>query len=169
MRKLVISILFIVICVIIVYSEEKPRTAVIPFNGVGVSETEAVTASSLFETALVQTDAFLVIEQNQMKEILEAQAFTLSGCTDESCAVEIGKLLAAEQIVLGSFSSLGTGYILNAKIIDVTLDAQCVMIPRKSVSFCLGIGQELANTTKMNSCRHCNMKECPYRKRRRDD
>ncbi len=115
-----------------IHSQEKPRTAVIPFNAVGVSETESVTASSLFETALVQTDAFLVIEQNQMKEILEAQAFTLSGCTDESCAVEIGKLLAAEQIVLGSFSSLGSGYILNAKIIDVTLGQN---IKAEKVSF----------------------------------
>lgn len=82
---------------------------------------ESLTASNLFETALVQTDVFLVIEQNQIAEILEAQSFTLSGCTDESCAVEIGKLLAAEQIILGSFSKVGSGYIINAKIIDVTL------------------------------------------------
>ncbi len=87
-----------------VYSQDKPRMAVIPFSGVGVSEIEAVTASSLFETALVQTEEFVVIEQNQIEEILNAQAFTLTGCTDENCAVEIGKLLAAEKNSTGKHS-----------------------------------------------------------------
>jgi hypothetical protein len=82
---------------------------------------ESLTVSNLFETALVQTEPFLVIEHNQIAEILDAQSFTFSGCTDESCAVEIGKILAAEQIILGSFSKVGSGYIINAKIIDVTL------------------------------------------------
>ena len=132
MRRLGLSLLFILVLTASVFSQGKPRMAVIPFTAMGVSENESVIASYLFETALVQTDAFLVIEQNQMAEILDAQSFTLSGCTDESCAVEIGKLLAAEQIILGSFSRLGTGYILNAKIIDVTLGQN---IKAEKVSF----------------------------------
>ena len=55
-----------------------------------------------------------------MEEILEAQSVTLSGCVNEACAVEFGKLLAAEQIILGTFSSIGGKFILSAKIIDVT-------------------------------------------------
>ncbi len=121
MRRLIFIFLLILLLVVSVFSQGKPRTAVIPFNAIGVAEIESLTASNLFETALVQTDSFLIIEQTQIAEILEAQSFTLSGCTDESCAVEIGKLLSAEQIVLGSFSKVGSGYIINAKIIDVTL------------------------------------------------
>jgi hypothetical protein len=36
-----------------------------------------------------------------MKAILDAQKRSLEGCTDESCAIEVGKLLAAELIVSG--------------------------------------------------------------------
>jgi hypothetical protein len=54
------------------FSQNKPGTAVIPFNAIGVAEMESLTASNLFETALVQTDIFLVIEQNQIAEILDA-------------------------------------------------------------------------------------------------
>ncbi len=121
MRRSIFTLLLILLFAGSVFSQGKPRTAVIPFNAIGVAEIESLTASNLFETALVQTDVFMVIEQTQIAEILEAQSFTLSGCTDESCAVEIGKLLSAEQIVLGSFSRVGSGYIINAKIIDVTL------------------------------------------------
>ena len=121
MRKYICSILLILILTSSIFSQGKPRTAVIPFNAVGVAAIESITASNLFETALVQTESFLIIEQNQIAEILEAQSFILSGCTDESCAIEIGKLLAAEQIILGSFSKVGSSYIINTKIIDVTL------------------------------------------------
>jgi len=60
-------------------------------------------------------------------------------------------------------------YILDGEKIGVNLNNQCMMLPRKSVSFCLGIGQELVNNARINSCRHCNMKECRYRKGGRNE
>ena len=44
---------------------------------------------------------------------------SLADCTDEACAVEIGKLLAAEQIVLGTAGRIGQRYYLAVKLIDV--------------------------------------------------
>ncbi|MDC7228281.1 MAG: PEGA domain-containing protein [Spirochaetales bacterium] len=65
-----------------------------------------------------------------MQEILDAQAFSLSGCTDDSCAIEVGKLLAAENIVLGELSAIGSVYNLAIRLIDVgssqTLGAEVV-------------------------------------------
>jgi len=87
---------------------------------VGVSEAEAQILTNLFEAAVVNTRAFEVIEQSQADNILEAQEYSLGGCTDETCAVEIGKLLAAENIILGTVSKLGAKFIVTAKIIDVT-------------------------------------------------
>ncbi|MDA3938808.1 MAG: PEGA domain-containing protein [Spirochaetia bacterium] len=92
-----------------------------PFNPIGVSKNDALVVTGLFETGLVKTDSFNVIEQKQVNEILAAQAFTLTGCTDDACAIEFGKLLAAEQIILGDLSTIGGKYILNVKIIDVEL------------------------------------------------
>ena len=101
-------------------AQQLPRIAVLPFNPEGVSESDASVLTRLFEAAVVNTGVFEVIEQSRAGDILEAQAHTLSGCTDESCAVEIGKLLAAENIILGSVSKLGEMFIVTAKIIDVT-------------------------------------------------
>lgn len=96
-----------------------PRLAVIPLNPVSVSRADATAFTGLVETALVKTGALTVLEQSQVNVILEAQERSVADCTDEKCAVEFGKLLAAEQIVLGSISSVGGKLIVNAKIIDV--------------------------------------------------
>ena len=99
----------------------KPLIAVMPFNPIGVSKNDALVVTGLFETGLVKTESFNVIEQQQVNEILAAQSFTLTGCTDDACAVEFGKLLAAEQIILGDLSTIGGKFVLNVKIIDVEL------------------------------------------------
>ncbi len=113
-------LIFVVILITFsVFAQDNPRVAVVPFNAVGVSENEALIITGLFETALVNTESFNVIEQNQIADIMEAQSYSIGGCTDESCAIEVGKLLSAEQIILGDLSSIGGKIILNAKIIDV--------------------------------------------------
>ena len=120
MKKATIILLLMLSAAISSFAiEEQPRVAVVPFNAIGVSERDAQVLSGLFETALVKTNSFSVIEQNQVKEIVDAQAYSMSGCTDEACAIEFGELLSAEQIILGDVSMIGGKYIINAKIIDV--------------------------------------------------
>ncbi len=80
---------------------------------------DAATLTLLFETDLVNTEAFEVIEQAEADKILDAQEYTVDECTDESCAVEIGKLLAADHIFLGNVSLIGSKYVLNVKLIDI--------------------------------------------------
>ncbi len=118
-RRFVSLSLIAFLAVASLWGQTKPRIAVLPLSSINVSGSDAQAITSLFETALVKTGVFNVIEQNQIKAILDAQRFSLQGCTDESCAVEVGKLLAAEQIVIGELSRVGNRFILNAKIIDV--------------------------------------------------
>ena len=119
MKKIFIILLMISAVLPCFAVDEQPRVAVVPFNAIGVSEKDAQVLSGLFETALVKTNSFSVIEQNQVKEIVDAQAYSMSGCTDEACAIEFGELLSAEQIILGDVSIIGGKFIINAKIIDV--------------------------------------------------
>ncbi len=120
--KRFILIFFIVMTICMpLFSQQKSRVAVLPFGGVEVSKSEAKVITGLFETALVKTGVYNVIEQNQIAEILDAQAFSLSGCTDDACAVEVGKLLSAEMIIIGELALIGGRYIANAKIIDVAI------------------------------------------------
>lgn len=62
----------------------------------------------------------MALSYTDMEEILEAQAFSLSGCTDESCAIEIGELLAADNIVVGDLSKVGKNMILSIGLVNVT-------------------------------------------------
>lgn len=101
------------------FAQNTPRIAIVPLNYVNVSKAEADALTALLETAFVQTESFSVIEQTRINEILQAQEFSLQDCTDEKCAVRVGQLLSAEQIVVGMVSRLGTKYVANAKIIEV--------------------------------------------------
>ncbi len=54
--------------------------------------------------------------------------------------------------------------LCDAEGIGVSLNESYMMIPRKSISFCVGIGRELISAPNTNRCRYCNMKECQYRR-----
>ena len=49
-----------------IFTEELPRIAVIPFNSINVSETDTEAVTDLFEAALVKTNVFTVIAQNEI-------------------------------------------------------------------------------------------------------
>ena len=106
MRRLLTAIL-LVLCSLSLSAQDKPRLAIIPLNYIEVPKTAALALTGLLETGLVNTEMYNVIEQTQVNQILEAQEYSLSDFTDEQCAIEFGKLLAAEQIVLGAVSRIG--------------------------------------------------------------
>jgi TolB-like protein len=100
--------------------EEKPRIAVLPFQAVEVPQSVSMVISALFETNLVNTKAYTVLSHSDRDRILEAQADSFEDYADEDYAIQIGKLLSTEQIIIGTVAALGSKYIINAKIIDVT-------------------------------------------------
>ena len=104
---------------ILVYAQNRPHLAVPSIKGTNVSQVEASTCRGMVETALIKTESFDVIAFTDMEAILEAQEFSISDCTDEECAVELGKLLTAEQIVVGELTDIGEIYVLILKLIDV--------------------------------------------------
>ena len=60
------------------------------------------------------------MERSQMDKILKEQAFQSSGNCDQSeCAVEIGKLLSVDRMIVGSVGRIGDLYTVQARILDV--------------------------------------------------
>jgi hypothetical protein len=53
--------------------------------------------------------------------------------------------------------------IVPARRIGVHLNDQGMMIPMKSVSFCVGLGRDLPEHGATDPCRFCNLKSCRYR------
>ena len=63
---------------------------------------------------------YIVIERSEMKRILDEQGFQMTGCTDVSCAVEAGKILNVERIIIGSVSIIDKKtYSISARMVDV--------------------------------------------------
>ncbi len=70
-----------------------------------------------------QTGKYSVIDRMQRENILSELHFSNSGCTDESCQLEIGRLLSARKVIVGSIGVIGNLKILNVKLIDVETGA----------------------------------------------
>jgi len=54
--------------------------------------------------------------------------------------------------------------LLPAQSIGVQLTESYVMIPRKAVSFCVGMGKKLATRADNLRCRHCSKRQCQYQR-----
>ena len=93
--------------------------AILDFEGIGVSAEEARVLTNRLGTHMVQLGRYQVIERGQIEQILTEQDFQLTGCTSNECAVEIGQLIGAQQMLAGSFGKLGTVYTIDMRIIDV--------------------------------------------------
>ena len=98
--------------------DERPIITVLDFTTESVSQSEMKTIISLLSSSLFQMNAFTVIDTSQRDNILSEIEFSAGGCTDESCMLEIGRLLAAEMIVVGNLSKIGSRYILSSKLLE---------------------------------------------------
>jgi len=93
--------------------------AVMDFEGKNVSPADASALTDRLRAELFLTGKFVVLEREKMDAILKEQAFQLSGCTSDACAVEVGQLLSVEQMVAGSISKVGQTYSVTARLISV--------------------------------------------------
>jgi len=103
-------------------AEEKPGKPIITvldfkMSG-GVSESEMRQIISLLSSSLFQTAKYTVIDVTQRENILKEIEFSATGCTDESCQLKIGKLLAAEMIVVGNIGTVGKKYVMSTKLLE---------------------------------------------------
>tara|TARA_B100001996_G_scaffold58645_2_gene41679 strand:- start:1248 stop:1937 length:690 start_codon:yes stop_codon:yes gene_type:complete len=104
-------------------AEGKQTVALLEFEGRGISQLEAKTLTDRLMSEMVNTDAVIMVERNQMDEILNEQGFQQSGCTSSECAAEVGALLGVQNMVSGAFGKLGNSYTIDAKMFSVETGA----------------------------------------------
>ena len=112
-RRLII-LLLIVGCVF-----AREYIAINDFEGIGVSDDEAKILSQRLTSEMIALEVYQIIERKEMKRLLDEQKFQYSGCVDTKCAVEIGKMLGAKYMVVGTVSKLGSTYSLESRLINV--------------------------------------------------
>ncbi len=101
--------------------------AVLDLEPNGVSQVEArglsdklrSHISQLIKDRSVVKDRYELVECPQMDRIFGQFELQNTGCVSDSCAVEFGKMLQADRIVIGTVSLIGQTYSVIARIVDV--------------------------------------------------
>ncbi len=123
-KTMAITVLYIIFLCAFISGQEPDSViniAVLDIQALGgLNEQEIITLSDRLRGELSATDRFNVIERKEMGVILEEQDFQQSDdCSEASCIVEVGQLLAVQKMVGGSIGLVGKSYSLNVKLIDV--------------------------------------------------
>lgn len=97
-----------------------PMVAVMPFSGRSLDADALEGIASALGSDLLNTGKFRVMERSQMDAILKEQGFQQSGACDGSeCAVEVGKLLAVDHMVVGTVAKVGGTYVVTTRLVSV--------------------------------------------------
>ena len=64
-------------------------------------------------------ERYMIVERTEMDRLLEEFEFEYAGCVSDSCALELGRMLQADRMVIGTVGKLGETYTLSARLIDI--------------------------------------------------
>lgn len=78
------------------------RIAVLPFRSAAGFPESGALAYEAFSTYLLDLKGYNVIDRGALDQLIKEQKLTQTGVIDQDKAVEIGKLLGAEGVVLGA-------------------------------------------------------------------
>ena len=121
--------------------EKKSYTiAVLNLRGNGISEVEAIALSDMLRSSVARiiidksdktNYSYKILERSQMDKMFEEFELQNIGCTNISCAVEFGKMLNAERIIIGSVNLVGSTYLVITRIVDVESSRIIASVDRK--------------------------------------
>ena len=119
MKKQILNLFLALLVISAAGADERPTVTVLDFKTSDISESEAEVFLDYLSSHIVDLDKYRVIDRTQRENILAEIKFSFTGCTDEECQLEIGRMLAAQLIIVGSLGKVGEQYIINTKVIDV--------------------------------------------------
>lgn len=97
-----------------------PLVAVMPFASRSVDAEALDGIGAALSSELLRTGRMRVLERGQVDAILREQSFQASGsCEGGECAVELGRLLSVDQMIVGSIAKVGETYSVTARQVRV--------------------------------------------------
>ena len=97
----------------------KTRLAVLDLNTSEPFKVVALILSEALREEIFRMGTFSLVNRENMDQVLNEMGLQQTGLVEERQAVRAGKGLAAAQIVLGQFGSLGGTSVLQVKRVDV--------------------------------------------------
>ena len=119
MKKVFILLLLILVALPSIAQSIKPRVGVLDFTANNISLSEAITIGEMFTSELVLSGKYDVVDRKNIESLMAEMEFQMSGCTDSSCAVEVGQILALDFMMYGSINKLGESFVINVYMINV--------------------------------------------------
>lgn len=98
----------------------KTRLAIMSLSAAGVPEDYAAGVTETIATSADKTGIFETVSPRQIQSVLayEKRRETLGGCVEESCYVQVAKLVKAPHLIGGTVSQVGQKLTLNLVLID---------------------------------------------------
>ncbi|MBI4776311.1 MAG: hypothetical protein HY788_19380 [Deltaproteobacteria bacterium] len=97
----------------------RPTVAVLDFESIGSEEHLGKAVAEIMRTELIGTEKFRVIERAQIGKAIKEHELRQSGLLDDESVVQLGKLLGADFIVVGSVVKIGGAYTINSRMLNV--------------------------------------------------
>jgi len=125
MRKDIMRIKFILLIILVPVllcgQTKNMRIALMDLEpGSGVNKALGRDTADLIRAEMINLNLFTVLERAQMNAILKEQGFQMSGCTDTECAVEMGRLLSANKMMIGKISKFGQVTTINVRMFCIS-------------------------------------------------
>jgi hypothetical protein len=99
------------------------RLAILPFKARdgrdGVEQSEIFMLTKVLEAKIADTGALQVIDVTGMLSVREEQVFQLSGLTDQEGALEVGRILGVDLILIGTCGRYEEGMTLSLILLDI--------------------------------------------------
>tara|TARA_Y100000590_G_scaffold469555_1_gene658232 strand:- start:5731 stop:6438 length:708 start_codon:yes stop_codon:yes gene_type:complete len=100
----------------LVFGQTK-TVAVFDFKNDSLSINELITVMDRLRTEITQMSDFIVVDKDKINDVLKEQKIQTKNCFGE-CAIEVGKLLGAANVVCGSIGRISLTYTISAMVID---------------------------------------------------
>jgi len=115
------KILYIIFLFSILLPQSRKVIAVADIESTGINESQKNIFFNQLESELVQTQYYIVTSRSEVDKILKEQKFQNEGCTEQQCAVEIGKMLNADLMLLAGiiYDSESSFISISLKFVDV--------------------------------------------------
>lgn len=118
-KKSVLALFVTIITASGIFAQEKMTIAVLDLQPKGTSKIVAGVVTDIIRSEMIKTGLYIVIERSQMAEVLKEQSFQMTGCVEQSCAIQIGKMLSARKVLMGELGMVGKSYMITVRIVDV--------------------------------------------------
>lgn len=101
-------------------TDSQPSVAVYPLAGINLDSSAAQLMTEALSTEVLRTGLTRMLERPQIRAILTEQGFLQSeGCSSSECAVQIGRLLGVDRMIVGSVGSIDSVCVINTRLVDV--------------------------------------------------